>query len=59
MKEIKITLSPEEQSALMQLIDAALRHSGSGALDVAAHFKAKIASALKTREVDQVRGATK
>jgi len=45
MNEITITLTPEEQSALHQLIDAALRHAGSGALEVAMHFRSKIASA--------------
>lgn len=45
MTTITITLTPEEQEALRQLIDAALRHSGGGALDVAAHFKAKVVAA--------------
>lgn len=46
MQTITITLNPQEQEALRQLIDAALRHAGEGALDVAAHFKAKITKAL-------------
>lgn len=44
---ITLTLNPEEQAAIYQLIDAALRHAGAGALDVAVHFKAKIVMALK------------
>jgi hypothetical protein len=42
---ITITLTDQEQEALRQLIDAALRHAGEGALDVAAHFKAKLVAA--------------
>jgi hypothetical protein len=45
MPSISITLSDEEQEALRQLIDAALRHAGEGALDVAALFKSKIITA--------------
>jgi hypothetical protein len=44
--QITITLTDEEQSAFQQVLDAALRHSGVGALDVAAHFKAKLVAAL-------------
>lgn len=42
---ITIALTPGEQNALMQLVDVALRHRGEGALDVAAHFKAKMGAA--------------
>ncbi len=42
---VTITLTPDEQRAFLQLLDIALRHSGAGALDVAAHFKAKLAAA--------------
>jgi hypothetical protein len=45
--DITITLNDDEQKAFAQLLDVALRHSGAGALDVAAHFKMKIAQALK------------
>jgi hypothetical protein len=51
MPEITITLDEKEQEALRQLIDAALRQAGEGALDVAAHFKAKVAVA-RARAVD-------
>ncbi len=47
MADIVITLNEQEQAALQQLIDAALRHAGAGALDVAAHFKAKLISAAE------------
>jgi hypothetical protein len=42
---ITITLTPDEQRAFLQLIDAALRYSGTGALSVATHFQAKLAAA--------------
>ncbi|HZV21905.1 MAG TPA: hypothetical protein VE986_10215 [Hyphomicrobiales bacterium] len=45
---VTITLTPEEQHAFLQLLDIALRHSGAGALDVAAHFKAKLAAAERS-----------
>lgn len=43
--DITITLNPEEQAALEQLIDASLRHAGTGALNVAVHFKTKLEAA--------------
>lgn len=39
---ITITLNPEEQAAFRQLLDAALRVAGIGALDVVVHFKSKL-----------------
>lgn len=50
MPTITMQLSDQEQEALRQLIDAALRHAGEGALDVAAHFKAKLAMARQEAE---------
>jgi hypothetical protein len=47
MAIVTITLTEQEQAALRQLIDAALRHAGTGALDVAAHFSAKLAAAAE------------
>ena len=44
--QITITLTDEEQAAFQQVLDAALRHLGVGALDVAAHFKAKLVAAV-------------
>lgn len=43
--DITITLNPEEQAALEQMIDASLRHAGTGALNVAVHFKNKLDAA--------------
>lgn len=45
--KITLTLTPDEQQAFLQLIDAALRYAGNGALDVAAHFRAKLAGAQR------------
>lgn len=42
MASITITLDEQEQAAFKQLLDIALRQSGMGALDVAAHFKVKL-----------------
>jgi len=42
---INISMTSEEQNAFLQLIDAALKHLGLGAVDAAAHFKAKLAAA--------------
>lgn len=52
---ITITLDANEQTAFVQILDAALRHMGAGALDAAAHFKAKLlaaADAAKTESKD-------
>jgi len=49
MATINITLDDREQAALTQLIDVALRHAGIGALDVAAHFKAKLDTAIQVK----------
>jgi hypothetical protein len=49
MATINITLDDQEQAALTQLIDVALRHAGIGALDVAAHFKAKLDTAVQVK----------
>ena len=42
MADITLTLNDEEQKALAGVIDMALRHSGIGAADVAAHFIGKL-----------------
>jgi hypothetical protein len=47
---INISMTPEEQNAFLQLIDAALKHLGLGAVDAAAHFKAKIAVAQTEKQ---------
>jgi hypothetical protein len=44
--DITITFTSQEQAALVQLLDVALRAVGLGALDVAVHFKQKLDSAL-------------
>ena len=41
-----LVLDDAEQKALLQLLDIALRQSGLGALDVAAHFKVKLDAAI-------------
>jgi hypothetical protein len=43
--DITISMSPEEQTAFLQLLDAAVKHLGLNAVDAVAHFKGKIASA--------------
>jgi hypothetical protein len=43
--EINLSLNAEEQTAFLQLIDAALKHLGLSAVDAAAHFKSKIVAA--------------
>ena len=40
---LTLTLDPNEQAALQQLLDAALRHAGLGALETVAHFATKLA----------------
>lgn len=54
--DITLTLSPEEQAALEQMIDASLRHAGTGALNVAVHFRSKLdaakAQALSPKAAD-------
>jgi predicted AAA+ superfamily ATPase len=42
---ITISLTAEEQAAFLQLLDAAVKHIGLGAVDAAVHFKAKLAAA--------------
>jgi hypothetical protein len=54
--QITINLDDQEQAALRQLIDLALRHSGSGALAVAAHFSAKLEIARRGEPVEGVGG---
>ena len=49
MATIDITLDDREQAALTQLIDVALLQAGIGALDVAAHFKAKLDTAVQVK----------
>ena len=55
---ITITLTPEEQRAFLQLIDVALRYSGTGALDVAAHFKTKLAAAERSAVLEEEKPAS-
>jgi hypothetical protein len=45
MSSIAILLNDQEQRAFTQLLDTALRHAGMGALEVVAHFKAKVEAA--------------
>jgi hypothetical protein len=54
MSAVTITLEDNEQSALLQLIDVALRQSGLGALDVAAHFKVKLDAAVKAADTNEI-----
>jgi hypothetical protein len=58
MTDITISLTEQEQAWFRALLDTALRHSGIGALEVAAHFKGKLdsaqpASQLVTPQVEQ------
>ncbi len=57
MADITLTLNDEEQKALAGVIDMALRHSGIGAADVAAHFIGKLrvaaARAEQQRELEK------
>ena len=48
MQTISLVLDANEQVVFEQIIDLALRHAGSAALDAAAHFKARLASARLT-----------
>jgi len=48
MQTISLILDANEQAVFEQIIDLALRHAGSAALDAAAHFKARLASARLT-----------
>jgi hypothetical protein len=51
--DINLTFSAEEQTAFLQLLDAALKQLGLNAVDAAAHFKNKIVSAQSvTPKVD-------
>jgi len=47
--DVTLTFTADEQRAFLELIDAALRHAGAGALDVAAHFKGRLRSAAEPR----------
>ncbi len=49
--DVTLILNAEEQKAFVQLIDAALRHAGTGALDAAAHFKGRLLKAAGTAQL--------
>ena len=50
MPEIIISLTEQEQSGLLSLIDNALRTNGRGALQAALHWEQKVAQAQQAAE---------
>lgn len=46
---ITLTLTPEEEQAFKQLLDAALRAAGIGALTVVSHFSKKLEDAKSSK----------